>query len=47
MAAWKIAPCLAAGNCIVVKPAEQTPTSIMVLMELLKDVVPPGVINSE
>jgi aldehyde dehydrogenase len=45
MAAWKIAPCLAAGNCIVVKPAEQTPTSIMVLMELLKDVVPPGVIN--
>jgi aldehyde dehydrogenase len=45
MAAWKIAPALAAGNCVVVKPAEQTPTSIMVLMDLIKDVVPPGVIN--
>jgi aldehyde dehydrogenase len=45
MAAWKIAPALAAGNCVVVKPAEQTPTSIMALMELLQDVVPPGVIN--
>ena len=45
MAAWKIAPALAAGNCVVVKPAEQTPTSLMVLMDLLKDVVPPGVIN--
>merc|ERR1740130_959874 len=45
MAAWKIAPALAAGNCVVVKPAEQTPTSIMVLMDLIKDAVPPGVIN--
>jgi aldehyde dehydrogenase len=45
MATWKIAPALAAGNCTVVKAAEQTPTSIMVLMELIKDVVPPGVLN--
>ncbi|NMM49963.1 aldehyde dehydrogenase family protein [Marinigracilibium pacificum] len=45
MATWKIAPALAAGCCTVVKPAEQTPTSIMVLMDLIKDVVPDGVIN--
>jgi aldehyde dehydrogenase len=45
MAAWKIAPALAAGCTVVVKPAEQTPTSIMCLMELIQDVVPPGVIN--
>ncbi len=45
MAAWKIAPALAAGNCVVVKPAEQTPTSIMCLMELIADVLPPGVLN--
>lgn len=45
MAAWKIAPALAAGNCVVVKPAEQTPTSIMALMELIQDVLPPGVLN--
>ncbi|MCV9385849.1 aldehyde dehydrogenase family protein [Reichenbachiella ulvae] len=45
MATWKIAPALAAGCCTVVKPAEQTPTSIMALMELIADVVPPGVIN--
>lgn len=45
MATWKLAPALAAGNCVVLKPAEQTPTSIMVLMELIKDVLPPGVIN--
>ncbi len=45
MATWKIAPALAAGCCTVVKPAEQTPTSIMVLMELIAGVVPPGVIN--
>lgn len=45
MATWKIAPALAAGCTTVVKPAEQTPTSIMVLMELIADVVPEGVIN--
>ncbi|MEH0157108.1 aldehyde dehydrogenase family protein [Limibacter armeniacum] len=45
MATWKIAPALAAGNCTIVKPAEQTPTSIMVLMELIKDVLPAGVLN--
>ena len=38
MAAWKVAPALAAGNCVVLKPAEQTPTSIMALMELISDV---------
>ena len=45
MAVWKLAPALAAGNCVVLKPAEQTPLSILVLMELLGDMVPPGVIN--
>jgi aldehyde dehydrogenase len=45
MATWKIAPALAAGNVTVVKPAEQTPTSIMVLMELIGDLLPPGVVN--
>ncbi|AMR29029.1 aldehyde dehydrogenase [Hymenobacter psoromatis] len=45
MATWKIAPALAAGCCVVVKPAEQTPASIMVLMELLQEVIPPGVLN--
>lgn len=45
MATWKIAPALAAGNCTIVKAAEQTPTSIMVLMELIREVVPPGVLN--
>lgn len=45
MAAWKIAPALAAGNTVVLKPAEQTPTSIMVLMELIADVLPAGVLN--
>lgn len=45
MATWKIAPALAAGNCIVLKPAEQTPASIMVLMELLEDILPVGVLN--
>jgi aldehyde dehydrogenase len=45
MAAWKIAPALAAGNCTVVKPASPTPWSILKLMEVLRDVVPPGVIN--
>lgn len=45
MAAWKLAPALAAGNCIVLKPAEQTPASILVLVDLIKDLLPPGVIN--
>jgi aldehyde dehydrogenase len=45
MATWKIAPALAAGNCCVVKPAEQTPTSIMILMELIGDILPAGVLN--
>ncbi len=45
MGAWKLAPALAAGNCIVLKPAEQTPLSISVLMELIGDLLPPGVLN--
>lgn len=45
MAAWKIAPALAAGCTVVVKPAEQTPTSIMCLMELIGDLLPAGVLN--
>jgi aldehyde dehydrogenase len=45
MACWKLAPALAAGNCIVLKPAEQTPASIMVWIELVADLLPPGVIN--
>ncbi len=45
MAAWKLAPALAAGNCIELKPAEQTPTSIQVFMELIADLLPPGVLN--
>ncbi len=45
MAAWKLAPALAAGNCIVLKPAEQTPLSIMVLAEIIADLLPPGVLN--
>ncbi|ENV32587.1 acetaldehyde dehydrogenase ExaC [Acinetobacter gerneri] len=45
MAAWKLAPALAAGNCIVLKPAEQTPSSILVLAELIQDILPPGVLN--
>ncbi|SDI41739.1 aldehyde dehydrogenase [Alteribacillus bidgolensis] len=45
MATWKIAPALAAGNCIVLKPAEQTPASIHVLLDLIKDLLPPGVLN--
>jgi len=45
MAVWKLAPALASGNCVVLKPAEQTPTSIMVLMELIEDLLPPGVVN--
>ena len=45
MATWKLAPALAAGNCVVLKPAEQTPASIMVLMELIGDLLPAGVVN--
>ena len=45
MAVWKLAPALAAGNCVVLKPAEQTPLSILVLAELIADILPPGVIN--
>lgn len=45
MGIWKLAPALAAGNCVVLKPAEQTPASIMVLMELIGDLLPPGVVN--
>ena len=45
MAVWKLAPALAAGNCVVIKPAEQTPASIMILAELIGDLLPPGVLN--
>lgn len=45
MAVWKLAPALAAGNTVVLKPAESTPISIMVLMELIGDLLPPGVVN--
>ena len=45
MAVWKLAPALAAGNCVVLKPAEQTPASILVLMELIGHLLPPGVVN--
>mgnify|MGYP000918692139 CR=1 FL=1 len=45
MATWKVAPALAAGNCVVLKPAEQTPGSISVLMDLIGDVLPAGVLN--
>ncbi|WP_127356901.1 aldehyde dehydrogenase [Actinacidiphila soli] len=45
MAVWKLAPALAAGNCVVIKPAEQTPASLLLVMELIADLLPPGVIN--
>src|SRR5271157_101567 len=45
MAVWKLAPALAAGNCVVIKPAEQTPVSIMAFMELIADIIPSGVVN--
>src|SRR3954462_4827457 len=45
MAVWKLAPALAAGNCVVIKPAEQTPASLLVLAELVGDLLPPGVLN--
>ena len=45
MATWKIAPAIGAGNCVVLKPAESTPISILVLTELIADLLPPGVLN--
>ena len=45
MATWKLAPALAAGNCVVLKPAEQTPVGILILMELIEDILPAGVLN--
>jgi len=45
MATWKLAPAIAAGNCVVLKPAEQTPLSILLLMEVIGDLLPPGVLN--
>ncbi|NOS98902.1 MAG: aldehyde dehydrogenase [Methylotenera sp.] len=45
MAAWKLAPALAAGNCIVMKPAEFTPISILIMMEVIGDLLPPGTVN--
>lgn len=45
MAAWKLAPALAAGNCVVLKPAEQTPVSILIVADLISKVLPPGVLN--
>ncbi|MEE9901790.1 acetaldehyde dehydrogenase ExaC [Acinetobacter haemolyticus] len=45
MAAWKLAPALAAGNCVVLKPAEQTPVGILLVLELIQDILPAGVLN--
>lgn len=45
MAAWKLAPALVTGNCVVLKPAEQTPVSILKLVEVIGDLLPPGVLN--
>ncbi|WP_036262823.1 aldehyde dehydrogenase [Methylocapsa aurea] len=45
MAVWKLAPALAAGNCVILKPAEQTPMSVMVLVDMIGDLLPPGVLN--
>ncbi|MDR3517230.1 MAG: aldehyde dehydrogenase [Azospirillaceae bacterium] len=45
MAAWKLAPAIGAGNCVVLKPAESTPVSILVMAELIADLLPPGVLN--
>jgi len=45
MATWKLAPALAAGNCVVLKPAEQTPASLLVLIDVIEDLLPPGVLN--
>jgi coniferyl-aldehyde dehydrogenase len=45
MAAWKLAPAIAAGNCVVIKPAEQTPATLLVWAELIGHLLPPGVVN--
>lgn len=45
LATWKIAPALAAGNCVVLKPAEQTPVSILFVIEVIADLLPTGVLN--
>ena len=45
MATWKLAPALAAGNCVILKPAEQTPVSILYVLELIADLIPAGVLN--
>ena len=45
MAAWKLGPALAGGNCVILKPAEQTPASILIVMELIEDLLPAGVLN--
>ena len=45
MAVWKLAPALAAGNCVVLKPAEQTPLGMLIVAELIADLLPPGVLN--
>jgi aldehyde dehydrogenase len=45
MAVWKLAPALAAGNCVILKPAEQTPVSILKLLEIIGDLLPAGVLN--
>ena len=45
MAAWKMAPALATGNCVVIKPASDTPLSLALLMDLIGDILPPGVLN--
>ncbi len=45
MATWKLAPALAAGNCVILKPAEQTPVGILILMEMIQDILPAGVLN--
>src|ERR1700749_5092285 len=45
MAPWKLAPALAAGNCVIIKPAEQTPWSLLKVIELVADLLPPGVVN--
>lgn len=45
MAAWKVAPAIGAGNCVVLKPAESTPISILILVDLIADLLPPGVLN--